>query len=50
MVEIYLVFKLKRKQLSYCLCAHGKNFGRLFSQENISLEYSKLSDNRIEEP
>jgi hypothetical protein len=50
MVEIYSMFKLKREQLYYCLCAHGKNFGRLLFQENISLEYSKLSDSRIEEP
>jgi hypothetical protein len=50
MVEIYPMFKLKRKQLCYCLFVHGKNFGRLLSQENISLEYSKLSDSRSEEP
>jgi hypothetical protein len=50
MVEMYPVLTLKRKQLCYCLCAHGKNFGRLLFQENISLEYSKLSDSRSEEP
>ncbi len=49
-IYIYSIVKLKRKQLCYCLCAHGKNFGRLLSQENIFLEYSKLSDSKIEEP
>jgi hypothetical protein len=50
MVEIYSVFKLKRNNYVN-VCAHMERIlVGLWSQENIYLEYSKLSDNRSEEP